>query len=154
MRIHWCFGVFLLLFAVLPATASARVVRTAPVTFIVSDDYNHFMGPTVKTRYGNFDICLGECHEGDPGFGQSEPGSPFYLALVIYKLEPRRTPLPYFIVKTWDLAQGKFGRTVYPLKNAPRRITYKGVTFEVKILKLSPQYGSGRTRIQVTVRDR
>ncbi|MBM3461639.1 MAG: hypothetical protein FJX76_06015 [Armatimonadetes bacterium] len=144
-----CFCLLLML----AAAAHARVERRVPATFVLSDDYDHFIGPTVvSSGHGKFDVSLGESHEGDPGFEGSEPGAEFEYAVVIYHLQPSRQPLPY-LPKYVPVARGKHRQSVMPLFKGSKKVRFQGVDFTISIQKLSFTYGAGRTRVQVTAAD-
>lgn len=139
---------------ILSGAATARVTQMRlPATVILRDNYQAFTAPKLLSRHGAFEVCLGECHEGDPGYGQPmDRGATFQLSLNIFQDLPRHQPLPY-VTTTVVLANGREGMSVRPRGPMHRVIRFNGVTFDVTIMDLSKHYGRGESRVSVTVRD-
>lgn len=137
--------------ALLSGAAAADESLRVPVTLVLTDSYEGFTSPDLVTaRRGTFQVCLGECHEGDPGFGSLAPGEPFEVRLALYRMEPQREGLPY-VSRQVLLARGRMGQKVKLVPGAPTTLRFQGVTLVIKPLALSAHFGQGRTRIQVKV---
>lgn len=116
----------------------------------IYDSREKFYTPTYKsTKHGRFCLSIGECMGGDPGFGGFSKGDEFDLDLYIYHFESK-DPMGH-VSERVVLGKGIYGKSITPAITKPLKIKYKGLTFTIKLLKTSADYGAGKNVVQVDI---
>lgn len=132
-----------------PVFAGDKVLPL-PKQVKIYDSREKFYTPTYKSAsHGKFCLSIGECMGGDPGFGSFNKGDEFDLDLYIYHFEPKH-PMG-FVSERVVLGKGKYGESITPTVSKSIKVKYKGLTFTVKLLKTSVDYGAGNNVVQVDI---
>ena len=114
------------------------------------DSREKFHTPIYKSaKNGDFRFSIGECMGGDPGFGSFNKGDEFILELNIYHMEPK-DPMGH-VSERVVLGNGIYGKSITPAISKPVKVKYKGITFTVKLLKTSADYGAAGNVVQVDI---
>ncbi len=138
-----------LLLLLQPVFAGDKVLPM-PKQVKIYDSREKFYTPRYKsTKHGDFCLSIGECIGGDPGFGSFSKGDEFTLDLYIYHFEPKH-PMGN-VSERVILGMGKYGKSITPAVTKPLKVKYKGLTFTVKLLKTSADYGAGKNVVQVDI---
>lgn len=139
-----------LLFFLLQPVFAGEKTLPLPKQIELADSREKFSTPVYKSgKHGDFRFSIGECMGGDPGFGSFNKGDEFDLELYIYHMEPK-DPMGH-VSERVILGKGVYGKSITPAITKPVRVKYKGLTFTVKLLKTSHEYGAGKNVVRVDV---
>lgn len=132
-----------------PVSAGEKLLPL-PKQIKLYDSREKFYSPTYKSaKHGDFCLSIGECMGGDPGFGGFNKGDEFDLDLYIYHFEPKH-PMGH-VSERVVLGKGIYGKSITPAIKKPVKVKYKGITFTIKLLKTSADYGAAGNAVQVDI---